>query len=308
MDRFISTALGGIPEAWDDLRWYLGQANNQGIYQALNNLLGAFGTNFVVQGCEVSGAAPNQSMTEGWIILGGELLKVDAIASGLDTTTDYTFTKDNSVFDSTGDKDLKNGVTGVQTYNKIRGVLSGGAGTLNVLTGDRFKDQYDNYKTFDVTGTAGNFVCNENASGTGSDRPFFSGAASSSFRYNIVGKTVYWHINIENFIINSQDTLGSPIFSLIFRNLPWTAKVKQVNTVYLEGITSTGSVSNHARLIQEAGSNRMRVVQAVFDDSPVALNRFYTWFDSTSMDERNTLVTNLTAGWTLTGSGTFEIT
>jgi len=307
MDKFISTTLGGIPETWDDLRWYLGQSSNQGIYQALNNLLGSFGTNFVVQGCELSGTSPNVSMTEGWIILNGELIKVDA-ATGIDTTTDYTFTKDSTAFDSSGNKTLQSGGSS-QTYNKIRGVLNGSGGTLNVLTGLRYKTQYDEWTEFDITGTSTNLVSNSNATASGSVINLNTGVGSSShFRYKIVGKTVYWSINAD-FVIQSHDS-GS-VGSIVVRNLPWTAKVDQQQAVKMESVFWTANptlgVSNNTMLTQEAASDTMYINLAVFNTGFLALNRYYQWQTTPSLEVTAVGSTAVTFQYTIKGNGVFEI-
>lgn len=131
MDKIDYTSLGGVPLVLDDFRWYLGQASpiNDAIYQAFNDQFREFGDNYIVQGCVVTGSVGSEDMTEGWIVLAGELLKVDAITtSDLDTSTDSTFTKVTTT-DSSGDKTTRSDVA-IQTYQKNRGVLSGSGGTL----------------------------------------------------------------------------------------------------------------------------------------------------------------------------------
>jgi len=93
-DRLLTTGTGGFPLVLDDLRFFLGQATsgNHGIYQMLNNSLREYGDNFIVQGVVNSGTTPNIAITEGWIMLAGELVKVDA-QTGIDTTSEDSFTK-----------------------------------------------------------------------------------------------------------------------------------------------------------------------------------------------------------------------
>tara|TARA_R100001244_G_scaffold40790_1_gene36667 strand:+ start:5419 stop:6342 length:924 start_codon:yes stop_codon:yes gene_type:complete len=306
MDKFKSkNILGGIPRVLDDLRHATGQDGGHGIYQSLNNILGSFGTDFVVQGCEVTGSVPSQSLSEGWIYLGGELLKVDAVSGILDTSVDFTFTK-SVTFKASGLKDLQSGGT-ANTYEQNRGVLSGGAGALNVLTGDRFKDQFDEWKVFDITGTNANLVSNSLGDGTGTDIALHSAAVSGHLRYKIVGKTVTWSISIVGFEIKSQDAAGTPIFSVVIKNLPWTAKVDQYNSVFMLCTSDTGPVTNTTRAKQVTSSDRIIINQLVFDNSDVALNRAYEWLNTTSMNESNTSATNIITQWTLTGNGCTEI-
>ena len=130
MDKILSQANGGFPLVLNDIRQFLGQAgaDDHGIYQALNNILQGFDTNFIVQGCVVSGTSPNVAITEGWILLDGELLKVDA-QTGINTTTNNKFVK-VITFDSAGNKDFQNG-SNVDTYQKNRGVVQGLVGNLD---------------------------------------------------------------------------------------------------------------------------------------------------------------------------------
>jgi len=76
----------------------------------------------------VSGSNPTKSLTEGWIYLGGELLKVDAISATLDTATNDFYEK-VPTFDVTGDKTAQNG-TAIQAYQKNRGTITTNSGNL----------------------------------------------------------------------------------------------------------------------------------------------------------------------------------
>ncbi len=139
MDKLRTDLLGGLPFVLDDIRQFLGRLTspaNHGIYQAFNNILGGFGTDFIVQGCVVSGSTGAFSITEGWILLSGELIKVDA-QGPFDEAVDGTFTK-VTTFDSRGNKEFLNGSI-ADTYEKNRGVLSGLGGTL-AFDGNTFSD------------------------------------------------------------------------------------------------------------------------------------------------------------------------
>jgi len=128
MDKFLSNFSGGVPLQLDDFRWFLSQSGNSGIYAYFDELQRDFGNDLILQGCVVSGTNPNKSLTEGWILLGGEVLKVDAIAGTLDTSTDSHYIK-FTTFDATGQKLLRNGDI-VQTFEKARGKLQGTSGSL----------------------------------------------------------------------------------------------------------------------------------------------------------------------------------
>jgi len=129
MDKLATTGTGGFPFVLDDIRWFLGRtiAGNQGIYVALNHLLRGYGDNFIVQGVVASGTTPNVAITEGWIMLAGELIKVNA-QTGINTATDNKFVK-ATTFDTAGDKTFRNGAS-ISTYEVNRASVTGTTGPL----------------------------------------------------------------------------------------------------------------------------------------------------------------------------------
>jgi hypothetical protein len=114
MNKLDTTKLGGYDFAMDDLRF-----NDDSYRDALNNILRGFGDNFIVSGCTVN----VNDISAGYIMLDGELLKVDAHVR---TGNYYAKT---STFDPSGHVTMKSGVE-VDIYVKYRGVCSGGAGNL----------------------------------------------------------------------------------------------------------------------------------------------------------------------------------
>lgn len=134
MDKFKTNSPGGLPLILNDLRQFFGRlaSPSHGIYQAFNNLLKGFsndalGNDFIIQGCIASGTTPNVAITEGWVLLGGELIKVDA-QTGIDTATDNKFVKVQT-FDPRGTKTFQNSTIN-ETYEKNRAVIQGTSGNL----------------------------------------------------------------------------------------------------------------------------------------------------------------------------------
>lgn len=130
MDKFKTIGVGGLPHTLNDFRQFLGRldAPSEGIYQAFNNLIRGFGDNFIVQGCVLSGSTGAFSITEGWVLLDGELIKVDA-QGPFDEANDSTFVK-VTTFDSRGTKTFLNGSIN-ETYEKNRAVIQGTSGNLD---------------------------------------------------------------------------------------------------------------------------------------------------------------------------------
>lgn len=161
MDKLITTGVGGFPLVLDDARWAFGQiaSGNQGIYQALNNMLRGFGDNFIVQGCVEGGSAGAITLTEGWIVLAGELLKVDA-QSAFNEATDSTFIKTSTLITTlaSGVKTFQNAAS-ASVYQENRGEISGAAGTLD-YNGDRLEEIVKHAETLDSLSVAGTAVLN----------------------------------------------------------------------------------------------------------------------------------------------------
>lgn len=138
MDKLRTRDVGGFPLTLNDLRQFFGRlaSPSHGIYQAFNNLLSGFGSNMIIQGCFASGTSPNVSITEGWILLSGELIKVDA-QTGINTSTDNKFVK-VTTFDPRGRKTFQNSTIN-ETYEKNRAAIQGTVGNLNFDSNARFE-------------------------------------------------------------------------------------------------------------------------------------------------------------------------
>jgi len=82
MDKLVvPTPSNDVPFNWDDLDFFLGQeAYSKGLYQAIENILKAYGNNFIIYGVEKSGV---DELTAGFVMLDGEILAVDQhVSSG----------------------------------------------------------------------------------------------------------------------------------------------------------------------------------------------------------------------------------
>lgn len=129
MNNLKTTDTGGFPFQLDDIRWIFGQGTyTGGVYQALNSMLRTLGDDFIVYG--VTGTT---SITAGLIMLGGELIIVDA-----HTKTDDNFAK-VTTYDSDGDKTFQD-ASSVSTYEKVRATISAATGGVAYTGAPRFED------------------------------------------------------------------------------------------------------------------------------------------------------------------------
>jgi hypothetical protein len=142
MNQLNVTYTGGQPIYLDDIAW-----NDSAYRAAMNGILLAFGTDFIVQGCNVSGS----SVSAGYIMLNSQLIQVDAHTS---TGAYYALVTTD---DSSGNDNFQDGSTAKSVYKKNRGVANAGSGTLST-TGQRLTDK--------IIALAGTLSSNYDASGT----------------------------------------------------------------------------------------------------------------------------------------------
>jgi hypothetical protein len=117
LNRFIVDNLGGLPLKLDDFRFF-----DTAYRDAFNNTLIGFGTDFIVDGCTVSGGL----VSAGYIMLNGELLKVDQhLLQG------NGFFQKLTTFDPNGYKAFKDGPS-YNTYEVNRGIAIANSGTLSI--------------------------------------------------------------------------------------------------------------------------------------------------------------------------------
>jgi len=135
MDKLnIPTPSNGVPFNWEDAEfsWGIG-VYNDGIIQSIEAMLVELGTDFIVQGVEISGS----NVTEGWVMLDSVLTKVDAHTPSDDY---FVLVQTNN---SDGAKQTQLGGI-VDVYQENRAVASASSGTLeNPITGspDRLSDR-----------------------------------------------------------------------------------------------------------------------------------------------------------------------
>lgn len=261
MDKFKTIAVGGLGLILDDFRWFFGRLTNpnDGMYEAFNNLLRGYGDNFIVQGVVASGTTPNVAITEGWVILDGELIKVDA-QTGINTTTNNKFVK-VTTFDSRGTKTFLNGSIN-ETYEKNRAVVQGTSGNLD----------FDANTLNDIVGLTEwtDFEFNGNDFVTGNQGPTnwvveLPGDVTNA-RFRIRGKTVDIQISINNSGFTGPP--GNDSGELRIENLPFSAKNVGIGVVnfIINGTSEMGFCQ------MDASANRLRVFRGDQGNYPASTN------------------------------------
>jgi len=118
---------GGMPIEADDLEWHF-----DGINHAITQHLRRLGDNYIVQGCEESGGI----ISAGYVMLGGELLRVDAHARGANTH----YAKQTVTYDATGQETYLD-TTVNNTYAELRAAVTAVAGDL-AYNGNNYGEQF----------------------------------------------------------------------------------------------------------------------------------------------------------------------
>jgi hypothetical protein len=150
MDKFINTSNGGIPYVNNDHRW-----SDESIRDFLNKLLSDFGVtiadndNFIISGVAVTHPS-TWSVTEGYVWINNEILKVDAgTYATLTPPQEWRWIAVTS-YDTTGNKTTRSG-SSIQTYEKRRAVPTAYLTTDPLtddmmefrLNGDRLRNKID---------------------------------------------------------------------------------------------------------------------------------------------------------------------
>lgn len=306
MDKYKTTNVGGLPLTLNDIRWLLGRlSGSQGIYQALNNLLRGFGDNLIIQGVVASGTSPNVAITEGWVLLDGELLKVDA-QTGINTTTNNKLIKQTS-FDSRGNKEFQNGLTD-DTYEKNRAVVQGASGNL-AYNADNLGDiiGLNAFINIDIE-ASGTVKQNDATAGTGSNTALTQGPqAGSYFRYKIVGKTVYCSFRINNIQTTTFAVTGAA--SIIIDTLPFTFKTGIIQRGICDCICLSHALglSGAHKMEFNAGATKIAFQLDVPQGSIGFWNRQYTLDTAPSKNVIAIADTSTQMRWEISGNFIAEI-
>ena len=283
MNRLNSTEnTGGFPFKSDDLRFMLGlsefdsSGDGGGIYQALSNLLRGYGNNFIVYGCVPNGS-PGTNITEGWIMLGGELIKVD---SHTPTGTKYEIS--DTLTDS---RSFKDGSGPYSIHRIRRATCTAGSGALG-YDGDTINDRIaDDVKT--AIGSAS--TTNEGLVEKATDAELNSGTAD---KYPDAAQVNAWTGGLKCKVLDIGDwnmdstttvTVSHGLSDGNIRHV--SASIRQDTTGYLYPIThplDSGGADGYA-----AGDVKITASGFVTLD-----RRTGGWFDKASFDD-----TSFNRGW-----------
>lgn len=128
MNDFKTDANGGIPYVFDDYRWEH-DADKRAFFALVNGLAKEEDV-VIIQGVEITGTGTTQNVSEGYVLIEGEVVQVDAhTTTNLDAGIDYRHILITESFDAAGLKNLEDGGT-ADTYRKRRATIEGESGTI----------------------------------------------------------------------------------------------------------------------------------------------------------------------------------
>lgn len=119
MNKLLTTDNGGHPLELDDFRWW--QDGNAEAFAALAKV---FGDSFIISGFIASGIGTNTTTwTAGYVVLDGEVCKVDASAAPIDTNANpYIYVELDVSYDATGLEPFENNAQ-IDTYEVRKATL-----------------------------------------------------------------------------------------------------------------------------------------------------------------------------------------
>lgn len=129
MDRYLNTDNGGLPLRNDDIRFF-----NDSFFHTFYNMWESFtdsDNNVIVSGCIVTDTGTAWDITSGYVLVAGELLRVDAQSLTKGSFTGFYYSK-NTTFNVGGDVLTKNNPTVVSTWQENRAIQVGYTGSLPV--------------------------------------------------------------------------------------------------------------------------------------------------------------------------------
>lgn len=132
MNRLKLTDNGGMELHLDDFRW-----QDEGIREGFKGLAKAFGDNFIIEGAVASVSGSVWTVGAGWVVLAGEVLKMDAQAA-IDTATyPHVYVELDITYDPTGYEVFENN-TPHDTYEirkaKVVGYTTAQSGKVQYIT------------------------------------------------------------------------------------------------------------------------------------------------------------------------------
>lgn len=125
MNTLKTDILGGFPYVLDDFDWHR-DAEREAITEIVKGLNGG-NLNCIISGCEWIATGATWTITEGYMLVNGEIVKHDE-QTGVDDTDlgfDYWYVTINESFDPAGLKSLEDGGT-ADAYKVRRAIINGG--------------------------------------------------------------------------------------------------------------------------------------------------------------------------------------
>jgi hypothetical protein len=325
MNKFITTDLGGLPFTLDDIRF-----QQDATRDALAGLLSTWGINpngvYILSGCDILDLGSALSVSEGYIAIDGEVLKVESHvaikATGLNVNYFEVVVSNDpnglKTFDSGGSFDtyeVREAKVGFNTFLPFGRVEWDQTPVLKDIIKDYTLDNSGAWTEI----SSPYITSNDSSVGTGTEETLW-GSSSTSFKYKKIGKTVFVEFRYK--ALSIKDYATNPAFSIVTL-IPEEMKPKDI--VQVGGIISVcvavnvGGVPTSDLLAGNieavilptsfpGGGNEGKFVLRNWIDTSVlaAFNLAYEFAGTPSRALTSIVATNIQPEWDIFGTFSYE--
>lgn len=228
MNNLKTDDVGGFPFVLDDLRW-----EGDAVREAFEGLVTAWGGDLLTDtyrlvGAEVTPSGPNFSVAAGFVVIEGEVCKVDSILVPAPTGSNVLQWAVSETTDPAGDKTFLSGPS-YSTYRIRKAVvvdIPAGTNTPAIGTPSIHEKiaalagpHLGNWTTIDLENST-DVVQGDNPGGGGTDTALSTPPPAGHYlKYRIIGKTIDIKF-LFAFSVTSHDV--APAYAIKIKNLPFT--------------------------------------------------------------------------------------
>jgi len=315
MNNLKTTDNGGFPFVLDDLRW-----EADAVREAFFGLVTAWGVtasdSYILSGCDNVINGLNYDVGAGYIVLEGEVFKVDAhsvvITAPIGETHTWEIVETN---DPAGTKTFDAGGT-FETYKirraQITTSLTPGlvavpkADTIHKKIFDSIDEFEGVWQTIDLTGNL-DVMQNDGTSGQGNDIALDATPTSGYLKYLKKGNRIT--INVIAKGLRTTTYSSSNAASFVIKNLPFVFKtgLTPSQEAISRGKSTSGSaISGILETFAESGTNRL-AFSLPARGTYGSFNRLYVWTSDVSITYNPTADQSIKTTWDISANMSFEI-
>ena len=311
MNKLITTDLGGFPFVLDDIRF-----EQDAVRNAFYGILTAWGItddeSFILSGCEVTTGGGNYNVAAGYVVLSGEVFKVDAHSVAIVGGQTY-FWQISETNDPAGLKVFEAGPS-YNTYKVRKAVVIGSIGTpvsylpmlaptIHEKITEKTAASRGTWAAFDVTTNTTSY---NDASGTSLNSPLVANPdGNSDFSYIVTGNKVEISFTLSN--LKLIDASTNEIRSVIIENLPFSFDGSQYRTCDLYGGATSATLFSQQGICRVLNGENRIIFNLRNLAATLKFNRKYEFQTTPSIELQEQADGSFQPIWTIRGGATFKI-